>query len=176
MDTSELSVALEKEQTAPERETRRIAALGDEVLQRGPQEAFELLEPESDETIALVLAGENPAIADEILWEFAEDRRKRILEAAPAEQREQWARNHEYPEDSIGRLMDPLVGVLKPSHTVAEVIERLRPIVKKVIVPYGWVVDDLGRLTGVVVFRELLFADRTQKISDVMVKNPFSLS
>jgi magnesium transporter len=176
MDTSELSVTLEKDLTAPaDREKRRIAALGDEVLQLGPQEAFELLEPESDETIALVLAGENPAIADEILWEFSEERRQRILSAAPAEQREQWARNHEYPEDSIGRLMDPLVGVLKPSHTVAEVIERLRPIVKKVMVTYGWVVDDLGRLTGVVVFRELLFADRAQKISEVMVKNPFSL-
>jgi magnesium transporter len=154
----------------------RIETLHAEVLTRGPQEAFELLEPETDDTIAKVLAAENPATADEILWEFPEARRLAILKAAPPEQSEQWARNHEYPEDTVGRLMDPVVAVLKPTHTVGEVIERLRPIVKKALVTYGWVVDERGRLTGVVVFRELLFADNAELVSQVMVKDPFSLS
>ena len=176
METREFNIVSETfSADAAEREEQRIALLGDEVLQRGPQEAFELLEPESDATIASLLAGENPAIADEILWEFSEERRRAILAAAPSEQREQWARNHQYPDDSIGRLMDPLVGVLKPTMKVPEVIERLRPIVKKAIVTYGWVVDDQGRLTGVVVFRDLLFAQRDQTVSEVMVPNPFSL-
>lgn len=161
---------------APEADPARIEALHLAVLARGPQEAFELLEPESDATVVKVLAAENPATADEILWEFPEARRKGILAAAPPEQSEQWSRNHEYPEDSVGRLMDPVVAVLKPTHNVGEVIERLRPIVKKALVTYGWVVDERGRLTGVVVFRELLFADKSQPISDVMVKNPFSLT
>jgi magnesium transporter len=160
----------------PEADPARIEALHLAVLSRGPQEAFELLEPESDATVVKVLAAENPATADEILWEFPEARRKAILAAAPPEQSEQWSRNHEYPEDSVGRLMDPVVAVLKPTHTVGEVIERLRPIVKKALVTYGWVVDERGRLTGVVVFRELLFADNSQPISEVMVKNPFSLT
>lgn len=159
-----------------EADPARIEALHLAVLARGPQEAFELLEPESDATVVKVLAAENPATADEILWEFPEERRKAILAAAPAEQSEQWSRNHEYPEDTVGRLMDPVVAVLKPTHGVGEVIERLRPIVKKALVTYGWVVDERGRLTGVVVFRELLFADNAQPISEVMVKNPFSLS
>ena len=157
-------------------DSARIEALHLAVLSRGPQEAFELLEPESDATVARVLAAENPATADEILWEFPDERRKAILAAAPPEQSEQWSRNHEYPDDSIGRLMDPVLAVIKPSLTVGEVIERLRPIVKKALVTYGWVVDERGRLTGVVVFRELLFADDAQPISEVMVKNPFSLT
>jgi magnesium transporter len=55
-------------------------------------------------------------------------------------------------------------------------VERLRPIVKKALVTYGWVVDEEGRLVGVQVFRELLFADPAQPISELMVRNPFSLA
>jgi len=155
--------------------SERIEALQSALVQLGPQEAFELLAREPDATIAQVLSGENPAVADEILWEFPDERRQTILAAALPEQREQWARNHEYPEDTIGRLMDPLVAVLKPGHSVEEVVERLRPIVKRALVTYGWVVDDVGRLSGVLVFRELLFADKQQRVSELMVKNPFAL-
>jgi magnesium transporter len=157
-------------------DTARIQALIEAVLKRGPHEAVELLSTETDATIVDVLIGENPAIVDEILWAFSEERRKRILDAAPEERREQWSKNHKYPEDSIGRLMDPPIAVLRPEQTVAEVVERLRSIVKKALVTYGWVVDGDGRLRGVVVFRELLFADPTQPISEIMVRDPFFLS
>lgn len=159
----------------PPSNAAKVAELAEAVLKRGPYEAFELLEPESDAVIASVLAAENPAIADEILWEFSEPRRGSILAAASPEQREQWTKNHAYPEDSIGRLMDPPIAVLKPEMTADEVIERLRPIVKKALVTYGWVVDAGGKLAGVVVFRELLFAPRDQLIRDIMVEDPFAL-
>jgi magnesium transporter len=159
----------------PPSNAAKVTELAEAVLKRGPYEAFELLEPESDAVIASVLAAENPAIADEILWEFPEARRGAILAAASPEQREQWTKNHAYPEDSIGRLMDPPIAVLKPEMTAEEVIERLRPIVRKALVTYGWVVDAGGKLAGVVVFRELLFAPRDQLIGDIMVKDPFAL-
>ncbi|HYO97578.1 MAG TPA: magnesium transporter [Polyangiaceae bacterium] len=153
----------------------RITELAQAVLKRGPHEAADLLASESDATVARVLASENPAIADEILWHFAEGRRSGILAAAPEEQREQWTRNHQYPEDSVGRLMDPPLAVLRPEQTVEEVIERLRALVKKALVTYGWVVDDGGRLMGVLVFRELLFARKDQPIAEIMLTAPFSL-
>lgn len=156
-------------------EAARIDELVATITHQGPYEACELLSAESDSTIARVLTAENPAIADEILWVFDEERRTAILAAAAPEQREQWSRNHGYPEDSIGRLMDRPAAILKPEHTVADAIERLRPIVKKAIVTYGWVVDEKGRLVGVLVFRDLLFAEKDQTMSDLMVKNPFTL-
>jgi magnesium transporter len=159
----------------PPNNAARVAELAEAVLKRGPYEAFELLESESDAVIASVLVAENPAIADEILWEFPEARRNAVLAAASAEQRDQWQRNHEYPEDSIGRLMVPPIAVLRPDMTAEEVIERLRPIVKKALVTYGWVVDAGGKLAGVVVFRELLFASKGQPIREIMVKDPFAL-
>jgi magnesium transporter len=161
---------------APPVDPARVAQLAEAVLKNGPYEAYELLAPQADAVVALVLSRENPAIADEILWEFPEARRTSILAAASAEQREQWTKNHSYPEDSIGRMMDPPTAVLRPELTVAQVVERLRPIVKKAVVTYGWVVDERGTLVGVVVFRELLFAEPHRPISDIMVANPFSLA
>jgi magnesium transporter len=149
--------------------------LADATIKRAPDEAVDLLARETDETIVAVLLRANPALADEILWAFSDERRRRILASAPADRRDQWSRNHEYPEDSIGRLMDPPVAVLVPEQTVGEVIERLRGTVKKALVTYGWVVDAAGRLKGVIVFRDLLFADRAQRISEIMLTEPFSL-
>lgn len=156
-------------------EPQRVAILAEAVRKRGLYEAQELLAPESDHTIASVLAQENPALADEILWVFPEERRAAILAAAPQGQAEQWSRNHAYPPDSVGRLMDAPIAVLRPEQRVAEVVERLRPIVKKTLVTYGWVVDPTGKLVGVLVFRELLFASMDQPIGELMVKNPFAL-
>jgi glycosyltransferase involved in cell wall biosynthesis len=39
-----------------------------------------------------------------------------------------------------------------------------------------WVVDAGGKLVGVLVFRELLYAEKHQPISDIMLKDPFALS
>src|SRR5262249_27548438 len=57
----------------------------------------------------------------------------------------------------------------------AEAIDRLRPVVQRALVTYGWVVDARGRLVGVLVFRDLLFAERHRPISELMVREPFSL-
>jgi magnesium transporter len=159
-----------KEQASP------FINLSDAIAKRGAKEASELLASEPDRTVAGVLAEQNPGTADAILWSFPEDRRASLLDAAPVEYREQWKRNHSYPEDSIGRLMDPPLAVIHPTQSVREIVEWLRPIVKKALITYGWVVDTEGVLVGVLVFRELLFANADQTIAELMVKSPFSLS
>lgn len=152
-----------------------LADLLERVNACGPREAYELLSKETDETIVALLAKLNPATLDDILWEFPEDRRMSVLSAAPAFAREQWIRNHQYPEDTIGRLMEPPVGVFQQTLTVAQCIEQLRPIVKRAFVTYGWIVDSERKLQGVLVFRELLFAKPEQLISELMVPKPFWL-
>jgi magnesium transporter len=153
----------------------QLVALEEALIRLGPYEACELLQGHTDDVIAGVLARHNPALADEILWTLPADRRNRVLEAAPPEQREQWSQNHSYPDDSVGRLMDRPLAVLLETLTVAEAIERLRPIVQRTLITYGWVVDATGRLSGVLVFRELLFAEKSASISGLMVRDPFSL-
>jgi magnesium transporter len=149
--------------------------LSESIVGRSAREATELLASESDRTIAGLLAEQNPSSADAILWALPVPRRTSVLDVAPLEYREQWLKNHAYPEGSIGRLMDPPIAVIHPTQTVAEIIEGLRPIVKQAVVTYGWVVDPEGVLVGVLVFRELLFAGPTETIEQLMVKSPFSL-
>lgn len=162
-------------QNSPRSLSPRVFRLSQAIRRLGTYEAVELLEGEEPEAVAQLLAFENPALADELLWELPSELRERVLSAAPAEQREQWTRNHSYPEDSIGRLMDPPIAVLSQHLSVEEVIEKLRSLVKRTLVTYGWVVDDQGKLVGVLAFRELLFAKEGETLADVMVKEPFSL-
>ncbi|MEY4550933.1 MAG: hypothetical protein RL685_7128, partial [Pseudomonadota bacterium] len=154
---------------------RSYLNLNEAIARRGTREATEMLSGETDQTIAGILQEQNPSSADAILWSLDTPRRSLVLDAAPPEYRQQWLRNHAYPEDSIGRLMDPPLAVIHPHQTVKEIIEWLRPIVKKALVTYGWVVDEQGVLVGVLVFRELLFATPDQMIDELMVRSPFSL-
>ncbi|MEO8184780.1 MAG: magnesium transporter [Deltaproteobacteria bacterium] len=154
---------------------RSYLNLNEALAHRGAREATEMLARESNETIAGLLAEQNPSSADAILWTLSSPRRASVLDAAAPEYREQWLRNHEYPEGSIGRLMDPPLAVIHPEQSVQEIVAWLRPIVKKALVTYGWVVDAEGVLVGVLVFRELLFATPEQPIEEIMVRSPFSL-
>src|SRR5690606_13678552 len=153
-----------------------IDGLVDVVNHQSPDDAVLLLQAESDSVIVEALARANPAVADEILWTFGDERRQAILSAAPAGQRDQWSRNHSYPDDSVGRLKDAPIAVMPPELTIRQAVERLRQVVEKALVSYGWVVDEQGHQVGVVVFRDLLFASPEQKIADLMITHPFSLT
>ena len=152
-----------------------VTGLRAELARRGSREAVELLAKESDETVASVLADVNPNVAVGLLWELPDERRERVLAFAPEEKREQWLRNHEYPEDTVGRLMDPPIAIFHPDDTVSEVIAKLREIVKRAFVTYGYVVDSADKLVGVIVFRELLFAEENDRVEKIMLRDPYSL-
>ena len=162
-------------QRTPDQHAALMGELVEKVQRLGPLEAHEQIEQQSDSTIVSVLAQVNPAIADLVLWEFDEPRRQALLATAAPEVREQWLRNHGYPEDSIGRLMDAPTAVFRPETTVGDAINQLERIVKRAFVTYGWVTDHEGHLIGVLVFRELLFAKREQRLGDIMLTNPFAL-
>jgi magnesium transporter len=148
--------------------------LGAELLKRGVRESVELLEREPDQAVADALADFYPDLAVQILWRLPEAKRRAVFACLPADKRAQWTLNVDYPEDSVGRLMDPPLGVLRPEQTVAEAVAELRELAARALVTYGFVVDD-GRLIGVIVFRELLFAAPEQRIAQVMLRAPFSL-
>jgi magnesium transporter len=125
--------------------------------------------------LLLALADFYPDLALQILWRLPETKRRQVFALLPAEKREQWNLNVDYPEESVGRLMDPPLGILRPDQTVAEAIATLRELTGRAMVTYGYVLDPGGRLLGVIVFRELLFADPSQRVEQVMLREPFSL-
>lgn len=149
--------------------------LGAELLTRGVRESVELLEDEPDQAVADALADFYPDLALQILWRLPEAKRRQVFALLPPEKRQQWNLNVDYPAESVGRLMDPPLGVLRPEQTVAEAVAELRELSARAMVTYGYVLDPAGRLLGVIVFRELLFADPSQRLDQVMLRDPFSL-
>jgi len=80
-----------------------------------------------------------------------------------------------YPLNSVGRMMGPSIGVFAPQDTIGEVIGELREMLKSSFITYGFVVDDSGRLVGVITMRDLLFTDHSVRLEEVMIRNVFSL-
>ena len=153
----------------------RVSELVASIGRCAPHEALEVLAQESDGRIARTLEGANPSNAVRILWNFPDARRQAILEKASPEWPRQWATNHGFPEDTIGRLMAPPFAEFPAEMTVGEAIVELREIVKKAFVSYAFVIDRERKLLGVLVFREMMFANPNQTLSDVMIRDPFYL-
>ena len=149
--------------------------LAGEVQRRDPRGAAQLLAKVTDREAAGVLQSLNPAIAQDILDELPHDRRGAVLNAASPQQRAQWLRNDRYPEDTIGRLMEPPTAVFKREQTIAETIDAVRELAKTAFVTYGFIVDDAGRLSGVVTMRDLLLSARELRLEEVMLRDPFFL-
>src|SRR5438034_11080461 len=72
--------------------------------------------------------------------------------------------------------MEPPIAVSGPDLTVTQAVEQLRELVKKAFITYGYVADQEGKLLGVIVMRELLLAAPTQRLGEIMLRQPFHLS
>jgi magnesium transporter len=163
-----------KNETAVDAGLRR-AGLRTAIAQRDDQEAAKLLRDEAPELSSELLLELHPGRSTAILDLLPEDYADRVRAAAPPIQVRQWARNRGYPEGSVGRLMDPVYAVFPPRLTVGETIERLRELIKQAFITYGFIVDEAGRLRGVITMRDLLFATHDRPLEAVMIPSPFSL-
>lgn len=135
---------------------------------RAPHEAADALQTVTPTNAVQALDLLNPMVAQQILKEMEDQQRCEILAAAPVEKARQWMGNQAYPEDSVGWLMEPPIGVFRPQMTVAETIEGLRRLTQKAFITYGYVTDDQNHLLGVLVMRDLLLARPEQLLRDIM--------
>jgi magnesium transporter len=156
-------------------DAQRTMALSEELHALPPPEAAERLRREPDALAARSLALLNPAEAVDVLDHVPPERRARVIAAAPGGRGEQWRIDLEYPETSVGRLMEAPLAVYGTATTVREAIESLRELVQKAFITYIFVTDSGGRLVGVLAFRELLFAKSDQRLEEIMLRDPFSL-
>jgi len=147
-----------------------------EIVRRAPAEGVKFLEPHPVEIVVAALERVNPAIRRSLLEAMAEERRSAILDAARPEARSTWRRNLEYTENSIGGLMDPPVAVFGPDATIGEAVDELQTLVKRAFVTYLFVTDPDERLVGVVVMREMLLGQRSQRLEEIMLRDPFFLT
>ncbi|MFM1848701.1 MAG: Magnesium transporter MgtE [Pseudomonadota bacterium] len=147
---------------------REIAVLDDSL-------ALERLKALPPEVAGQVLRGLSPVKVESIFATSEGDDRAKISALVPPHVSAQWDLNRSFPEGTVGRLMDPPLAVMSESLTVGQAKEELRGIVRSEFVTYGYLVDAARRLTGVLVMRDLLFADDATPVNDIMVRNPFRL-
>ncbi|MBW2316596.1 MAG: CBS domain-containing protein, partial [Deltaproteobacteria bacterium] len=153
----------------------RVKELQSSIAQGGPQSAAKQLLVEADAVVAQVLEKMIAPHALKTLEAFPVERRAAILEGVKEERRRQWEINQDFPEDSVGRLMELPAGCFPAETKIADAIETLREIVKKTFITYLYVTEENGKLLGLVVMREMLLADREQTLGDVMLGNPYHL-
>ncbi len=152
-----------------------ISTLLDEVRALPPGAAAELLSDRSASVAGTVLMQLDSAVAQEIFERLPGGLRDAILLEAPREIARQWTRNQEYPDDSIGRMMEPALATFRPETTVGVATEALRALVKTAFVTYAYVTDPAGKLLGLITMRDLLFAANDVRLDAIMLRDVFAL-
>ena len=147
----------------------------DELNARPASEAAKLLDGLEAARAYDVLAALNTGFAQDILAEVSQAQRQAIINAAAPEISQQWLRNQSYQQGEVGRLMEPAYGVFSPVTTVGTAIEALRALIKSAFITYGYVSDPAGKLLGIVTMRDLLFADNTKTLGEIMLADVFAL-
>ncbi|HXF67375.1 MAG TPA: magnesium transporter [Burkholderiales bacterium] len=150
-------------------------ALVPEVKARPPREAAKLLAEQPVAVTAAVLLELNPGFTQDILAELPGGLVDSVLHSVSPEIALQWQRNRTYPEGSIGRLMEPAYAVFHPAMTVRQTVERLHALIKIAFITYGYVVDEAGRLRGLITMRDLLFAPQEARLEALMLRDVFTL-
>ncbi len=135
-------------------------------------------------SVAAQLRGDSDAEIADALHQLPPEQAHKVLERFDLARREAIERadvgqdlllGYDYPEDTVGRLLESAPAIFAPDMTVGAAIEALREVIKQRMVIYVFVADATGILRGVVAFRELVFGERDQVLAEVMVRDPFYL-
>lgn len=165
-------------------------AAGELMTELEPEEAAGLLEELRDDLAADLLGDlavdEAARVVAEMLPEEAADvlgamgdvaTARVILDRVESEVAEEIRRILTYRSDSAGGLMTTDIAVLPVGMTAGEAIERLRILHEELEdLSYVYVIDELGRLEGVLSFRDLVFKRPGVGLDEAMVRNPISVT
>ena len=151
------------------------AMLVQQAKSRPAAEAATLLEEYPAPVIGGVLLALNPAFSQDIVAALPGGLVDAVMKEVPTERAKQWSRNAVYPEDTIGRMMEPALSVFPPEMTVAQTVTELRTLVQKAFITYGYVIDQQGKLLGIITMRDLLFAADETRLADLMLRDVFYL-
>ena len=82
-----------------------------------------------------------------------------------------------YPKDSVGRLMSEEVAKISTGLTIKEALSELKNLHTDVEdIVYVYSVDETNSLSGVLSFREIVFANQEELIENVMIPNPIYIN
>lgn len=157
------------------------------ILSLSPREAGEVLWRTDRASRAFVLYRlDNAAVAEimsaipadwasHCLRQIPKKRRREILSLFPAEKEERIKEHLSYKPDTAGARMNPRVTPFDRNLTVAETVGIIRTTMALKTVFHCYVVDDKGKLLGVVPLRKLLMADPDTPLKELMLPDIVSV-
>ncbi|HLF61159.1 MAG TPA: magnesium transporter [Acidimicrobiia bacterium] len=166
------------EQDAAELLTDLSATDAADILEQiSPELAAELVEDVSIEDLTAAVTEMTGEAAADLLFELDDEVTESVLSLMDDESEQEIRRLLVYPQDSAGGLMTTDIALLPIGLTAGEAIERIRNLNDELEdLSYVYVVDDEGRLQGVISFRDLVFKRPGASLDEAMVPDPVSVN
>ncbi len=166
------------EDLAPRDRVGVLAALNDEALadvveEMEPETQVDVMEDLTPERAADILEEMSPDDAADLVADLDQETRDEILAHMEREEAEEVQELLGYDEDSAGGLMTTEFIAVEERLTAGGAIDRLRELEPDAeTIYYVYVLDDDGRLTGVISLRDLIVARPETPVPDVMIREP----
>ncbi len=169
------------DQLAPKDRAGVLASLDDEaaadaIEEMEPDTQVEVLEDLAPERAADILEEMSPDDAADVMADLSETTREEILALMEKDEAAEVQELLGYPEDSAGGIMTTEYVAVPATLTAAQTIDRLRELEPNAeTIYYVYVIDDEGRLVGVLSLRDLIVAPPGILISEVMIPEPVAV-
>jgi magnesium transporter len=125
-----------------------------------------------DEKIGRLIVRADPDDAVTFIDSLPDARRERVMALLDPERRAAVRELINYPEGTVGRLMTTDFIALPPDTTAQGAIDKIRERGELESFFYLYVVDGIGKLTGVVPIRNLVIAPPNRALNEMMITDP----
>lgn len=132
-----------------------------------PDIAAAVLAETSPELTRYLLTEAPPVVSAAVLAQFPPEERERLLASLDATVGRELRDLLAYPENSAGRLMDPVLAPVRAEISIADTLERLRSARRRGLREL-FVVDAGGKLTGRVEIQDLATADARAALASLV--------
>jgi magnesium transporter len=125
-----------------------------------------------NERVARLIDRGDPDDAVTFIDSLPEERREQVMALLDPAQREEVRELISYPEGTVGRIMTTDLMALPPTTTAQGAIDKIRERGELEAFFYLYVVDQDGKLIGVVPIRNLVIAPPHRTLSEMMIAEP----
>jgi magnesium transporter len=166
------------EDLAPRDRVGVLASLDDEALadvveEMEPETQVDVIEDLTPERAADILEEMSPDDAADLVADLDQETRDEILALMEKDEVDEVQELLGYDEDSAGGLMTTEFIAVEERMTAGEAIDRLRELEPDAeTIYYVYVLDEGGRLVGVLSLRDLIVARPDAPIHEVMIREP----
>ncbi len=125
-----------------------------------------------DEKVGRLIVRADPDDAVTFIDSLPEERRERVMTLLDPERQAAVRELINYPEGTVGRIMTTDFMALPPVTTAQGAIDKIRERGELESFFYLYVVDDSGKLIGVVPIRNLVIAPPDRTLNEMMIADP----